>query len=417
MIKFILCLCAGLFSVNSALAQSSIACNFEPSSSLVPNVSLAAIIEERVQRDTEKYDCHLDENGITQCDTKFIWKIPNAIYSTSQTSRVTCVNFGDKTDRITYKFAKATDPHIPIPANSNVWKNLTLTISGAGSQKTFSNIENMEHDKLFSWSDTTLAPCQKNCWDIAFATPRYTKNLTFNFRVQPKVFKTEFEIHPYYDLQDSVGTLWIAASSDNEITWATTDIPYLMICGLDNKIYCNFSPSLGGGDGGGGSGGGGGGGGGGSIKPPIKQCTLTVVTPDVVAFQPISSDDLSRGRVRSEDFTMTVIKGPDQSTTCMGSAYNLPGEIKTQGGYPISPTFWGISHSSGTPQGIGLKLFDLGKGTYLSFNQKYSRFISDISSISESKRMRAEISATTKDLKKIKDGEYSQVLTFEVAMP
>ncbi|WP_174334246.1 hypothetical protein [Serratia fonticola] len=53
----------------------------------------------------------------------------------------------------------------------------------------------------------------------------------------------------------------------------------------------------------------------------------------------------------------------------------------------------------------------------MKFNQKYPRFISDISSISESKRMRAEISATTKDLKKIKDGEYSQVLTFEVAMP
>lgn len=408
MIKFILSLCLGLFSVNSTWADSSIACDFEPSSSLVPSVSLATLITGRVQKDTEKYNCQQDENGITQCDTKLIWRIPNVTYSASQTTRVTCVNFSDKTETITYKFAKGSDLHIPIPANSNVWKNLTLTISGAGSQKTFSNIENMEHDKLFSWSDSTLAPCQKNCWDLALATPRYTKNLTFDFRVQPKIFKTDFVVNPFYDLQDSVGTLWIAASSDNEMAWGVSSTPYLMICGLDMKVYCYLSTSIGGG---------GGGGGGGSIKPPIKQCTLTVVTPDVVAFQPISSDDLSRGRVRSEDFTMTVIKGPDQSTTCMGSAYNLPGEIKTQGGYPISSTFWGISHSSGAPQGIGLKLFDLGKGAYLKFNQKYSRFISDISSISESKRMRAEISATTKDLKKIKDGEYSQVLTFEVAMP
>ncbi|CAI0864672.1 hypothetical protein [Serratia fonticola] len=408
MIKFILSFCIGLFSVNTAWAESVIACDWTPSPSLIPAVSLGSLIKGRIQRGTEDINCYQDEEGIKHCDKKDIWKIPNGIYSTSQTARVICINFGDKAEMITYKFSKASDLDIPIPANSNVWKNLTLTISGAGSQRTFSNIENMEHDKQFTWNDTTLAPCQKTCWDLELATPRYTKSLTFNFRVQPKVFKTDYNVNPFYDLQDSVGALWIISGSDTDMAWSTTSTPYLIICGLngnDGSTSCGTNSSIGSG------------GGGGSMRPPIKQCTLTVVTPDVVAFQPISSDDLSRGRVRSEDFTMTVIKGPDQSTTCMGSAYNLPGEIKTQGGYPISSTFWGISHSSGAPQGIGLKLFDLGKGAYLKFNQKYSSFISDISSISESKRMRAEISATTKDLKKIKDGEYSQVLTFEVAMP
>jgi hypothetical protein len=407
MIKFILSFCIGLFSVNTAWAEPAIACDWTPSPSLIPAVSLASLITGRIQRGTEDIDCYEDENGIRHCDKKDIWKIPNGIYSTSQTARVICINFGDKAETITYKFSKASDTHIPIPANSNVWKNLTLSISGAGSQKTFSYIENMEHDKQFTWSDTTLAPCQKSCWDLALATPRYIKSLTFDFRVQPKVFKTDDNVNPFYDLQDPVGALWIVSGPDNDIAWSSSSSSYLIICGLNGETSCSLKSSIGNG----------GGGGGGSLRPPIKQCTLTVVTPNVVAFQPISSDDLSRGRVRSEDFTMTVIKGPDQATTCMGSAYNLPGEIKTQGGYPISSTFWGISHSSGAPQGIGLKLFDLGKGTYLKFNQKYARFISDISSISESKRMRAEISATTKDLKKIKDGEYSQVLTFEVAMP
>lgn len=402
MFKFILSLCIVLFSVNTAWAKSHLSCTWYPSPSVIPTVSLKTLIEDRVTLETEKYNCQRDENGVIQCDTKKVWNIPNTGYSTSGTAAVTCVNFGDTSEMITYKFstAYATPPYY------STWKNLTLSISGAGSQRTFSNIENMEPGKLFSWNDTTLAPCQKGCWDISLASPSYTKSVTFNFRVQPKVFKTEHDVNPFYNLQDPVGALWIASGSDNEVAWTTSFIPYLYLCGLAGNTSCNPSDySVGGGSGGG------------SNRPPIKQCTLTVVTPDVVAFQPISSDDLSRGRVRSEDFTMTVIKGPDQSTTCMGSAYNLPGEIKTQGGYPINSTFWGISHSSGAPQGIGLKLFDLGKGAYLKFNQKYPRFISDISSISESKRMRAEISATTKDLKKIKDGEYSQVLTFEVTMP
>lgn len=408
MYKFILSLCIGLFSVNTAWAESYLSCNWYPSPSLIPAVSLKTLIENRVKQEKEAYNCQRDEDGVIQCDYKTVWSIPNTVYATSGSAKVTCVNFGDKSEVITYKFAKASDMNIPIPANSAVWKNLTLSISGTGSQRTFSNIENMEHGKVFTWNDATLAPCQKDCWDMALASPSYTKSVTFNFRVQPKVFKTEFDVSPFYDLQDPVGALWIVSGADNEVAWTTSFVPYLYLCGLAGKTSCNPSDyNVGGGSGGGG----------GSIRPPIKQCTLTVVTPDVVAFQPISSDDLSRGRVRSEDFTMTVIKGPDQSTTCMGSAYNLPGEIKTQGGYPISATFWGISHSSGAPQGIGLKLFDLGKGDYLKFNQKYSRFISNISSISESKRMRAEISATTKDLKKIKDGEYSQVLTFEVTMP
>ncbi|WP_411755176.1 hypothetical protein [Serratia sp. (in: enterobacteria)] len=402
MIKFIFSLCIGLFSFNTAWADAYITCDFVPGGDLIPPNNLRSTIYDQVSLTTEKYNCRNNEDGYLECDYRWVWNIPNRIYSTSVSINVQCINLGDKTDKIAYNFTNIKEQI----SSSDVWKNLTMTISGIGPLKTFSNLEKMDDSRAFEWSDGSLAPCQKECWSMITAWPRYTKTITFKFTVQPKVFKLNDYQNPYYDLQDAVGTLWMFSGDNKEANWSTLNSPFLSICGLDYRTTCNPKP-----------GGGSGGSGGGIIRPPIKQCTLTVVTPDVVAFQPISSDDLSRGRVRSEDFTMTVIKGPDQSTPCMGSAYNLPGEIKTQGGYPISSTFWGISHSSGAPQGIGLKLFDLGKGSYLNFNHRYSSFIKDISSISESKRIRAEISATTKDLKKIKDGEYSQVLTFEVAMP
>jgi hypothetical protein len=397
MIKFILSLCIGLLYFNTAWA-AYIVCDFIPDGDLIPPVSLSTITNDQISGTTEKYNCRNDENGFLKCDYRSVWIIPNRTYSTSVSITVQCINIGNKTGKLAYNFTNIREQIYP----SDVWKNLKMTISGVGPMKTFSNLENMDDNKSFEWSDGSLAPCQKECWSMATAWPRYTKTMTFNFTVQPKIFKRYDDLNPFYDLQDAVGSLWMFSGDNKEINGSTLNSPFLSICGLDHRTTCKRTPGIGGG---------------GTTKPPIKQCTLTVVTPDVVAFQPISSDDLSRGRVRSEDFTMTVIKGPNQSSPCMGSAYNLPGEIKTQGGYPISSTFWGISHSSGAPQGIGLKLFDLGKGTYLNFNHRYSSFIKDISSISESKRIRAEISATTKDLKKIKDGEYSQVLTFEVAMP
>jgi hypothetical protein len=387
-----------LLSFNTAWAYSYVYCDFNSDPDFIPTPSLSDLIASAVTQEQEKYDCSKDENGYEHCYYKYVWKIPNRIYSTSKSVMLTCINYGDVNEKLSYAFFKYGEEN----AYSAAWKNLTMSISGGGAQKTFSNMQDIENSKEFTWGNINLAPCQKDCWDTTTAWPRFVTNLTFNFSVQPKVLKLDaLKGHPYYDLPDAVGSFWLTGNSNSNFFYSS----FIRICGLAGKTTCRMNS------------GGGGGGGGGSSAPPPKQCTLNIITPDVVAFQPISSDDLSRDRVRMEDFTLTVIKGPDQSTPCMGSVLNLPGEIKTQGGYPISSTFWGINHSSGAPQGIGLKLYDLGKGGYLRFNYQYPSFISDISSISESKRIRAEISATTKDLKKIKDGTYSQVLTFEVKMP
>lgn len=235
--------------------------------------------------------------------------------------------------------------------------------------------------------------------------PQYYKVLSFTFTVRPIKSRVEFGPIPNFDNINLLGNIWVHKSSDNPgmsyYGWGSTSIPG--ICGLMNSDMSDCIPSSGGG-------------GAGPIIP--NPCVhVDHYHPGVVEFQPISSDDLSRNRVRMEDFTLTATKGPVQSQSCMGSTYNLPGTIKTEGGYSISSTFWGINHSSGSPQGIGLKLFDLGKGSYLQFNHTYPSFIANISSMSETKRIRAEIAATTNDLKRIKDGEYSQVLIFEVKMP
>lgn len=402
MLKYIIGLSISLGQIyfNTASAVSNVTCNWEPSHQLITKPSLADVTETGLNRSWEEYNCYHDTDNIKHCSYKFVWTIANRIYSINQSVKVACVNFGNQTERVSYNFNRSKE----VPEYSYAWKNLTMSISGASSQLNLSALENIDTDKIFLWGSVNLAPCQKNCESMETAWPRYTANLTLNFTVRPKALEIDGNDSPYYNLQDSVGFIWMSFGNSNMMAWSTVNSnPIISICGLAGKTICQT--------------GSGANIGGGSIPPPIKQCTLTIVTPDFVTFQPISSDDLSRDRVRTEDFTLTVIKGPDQSTPCMGSAYNLPGEIKTQGGYSISSTFWGINHSSGTPQGIGLKLYDLGKGSYLRFNYQYPSFISDISSISESKRIRAEISATTKDLKKIKDGTYSQVLTFEVKMP
>lgn len=394
-----LILSMGVVTFNSAwAAYSFVGCYWEPNNELILKTSLEDVIQTGITWDQEKYDCVTDEDGYTRCNYRNIWRIANRIYSTTQSVKVTCANLGDQTEKLTYGFTSVNEHHNA----SQIWKNLNLSISGASGRVNINNIDSMARDKLTEWGGVNLQPCKKNCEGLDTASPSYTTNITLTFSVRPKVLKIDYQ--PFYDLQDAAGFLSIFYGENKEVSWTTIGNNYLSICGLAGKTTCNVSPS-------------GGGGGSGWNKPPAKQCTLTIVTPDVVAFQPISSDDLSRNRVRTEDFTLTVVKGPDQSTPCMGSVYNLPGQIKTQGGYSISSTFWGINHSSGTPQGIGLKLYDLGAGDYLRFNYQYPSFIKDISSISESKRIRAEIATTTKDLKKIKDGAYSQVLTFEVKMP
>lgn len=403
MLKYLLALVLGIgsLSFNTAWAYSFVSCIWDPSNELIPKTSLKDVVESGISWDQVKYDCRKEEDGVTRCEYKNIWRIANRTYSTSQSVKLACVNLGDQSEKLSFAFTRVSGFY----NTSSLWHMLNMSISGAGTPLNLTTIEDMDQGKQFEWGNVTLKPCIKNCDDIAMATPRHTMNLTFTFSVRPKSFTVDYSDYPYYNLQDPVGFISVLTGENKESSWTTTGQSFLSICGLGGETTCVTYPT------------GNGGAGGGWNKPPIKKCTLTVVTPDAVAFQPISSDDLSRNRVRTEDFTLTVIKGPDQSMPCMGSAYNLPGEIKTQGGYSINSTFWGISHSSGAPQGIGLKLYDLGKGDYLRFNYKYPSFIRNISSISESKRIRAEISATTRDLKKIKDGTYSQVLTFEVKMP
>lgn len=387
---------------HTALADTdgdNMVCNWDGlggyKSYIKPSSSFRDVIGPAIESLTEKYDC--DKNG-ENCSYRYFWTIPNRIYTVTATVTVNCLNVGNKSGPIRFTFWKEyTD-------KPTYFRNLTMRITGAGSLS-LSGLESLAAGITRTWSDGTLAPCETNCFSIFSGQPRYSKTITFTFTVQPIRSKVDYGPKPNFDNIDFLGDIWIhksASDASASHTAFSTNIP--TICGLEFSDLSGCRPS----SGNGGSGG---------VKPPLPQCTLTITTPNVVEFQPISSDDLSRNRVRMEDFTLTVSKGPVQSQTCIGSTYNLPGTIKTEGGYSINSTFWGINHSSGSPQGIGLKLFDLGKGSYLQFNHTYPAFIANISSVSETKRIRAEIAATTNDLKKIMGGDYSQILTFEVKMP
>ncbi|WP_260515759.1 hypothetical protein [Serratia fonticola] len=382
---------------NTALAAEDLmACEWENLNDKFVRLtsgSFRDVIEPFIEWKKEAYDC--DKDG---CYYRYYWNIPNRTYTVTASTAVRCINVGQKAGPIRFSFERE------FTGKPTHYQNLTMKISGAGSLS-LSGLENMSGGTIRNWSDGTLAPCQKNCYSVSTGWPQYYKTMSFTFTVRPIKSRVDYGVMPNYDGINMLGNLWVHASSDDPgmsyYGWGTS-LPG--ICGLMNSDMSGCSPSSGGG-------------GAGPIKPPTPTCTLTITTPGVVEFQPISSDDLSRHRVRMEDFTLTATKGPVQSQTCIGSVYNLPGTIKTEGGYSISSTFWGINHSSGSPQGIGLKLFDLGKGSYLQFNHTYPSFIANISTMSETKRIRAEIAATTNDLKRIKDGEYSQVLIFEVKMP
>lgn len=356
--------------------------------------SFRDVIEPFIEWKVEKYDC--DKEG--DCSYRTYWYIPNRTYTVTASAAVKCINVGNKAGPIRFSFEKG------FAGKPTDYKNLTMRITGAGSIS-LSGLENVAQGTIRTWSDGSLAPCTKECFSVYTGMPSYSKTLTFTFTVRPIKSKIEYGLMPNFDGVNYLGDIWIHTSRDDTNSsyyGYTTGVP--SICGL---MYSDMS----------GCRGSSGGGGAGPIKPPTPACTLTITTPGVVEFQPISSDDLSRNRVRMEDFTLTATKGPVQSQICMGNTYNLPGTIKTEGGYSISSTFWGINHSSGSPQGIGLKLYDLNKGSYLQFNHTYPSFIANISSMSETKRIRAEIATTTNDLKKIKGGDYSQVLIFEVKMP
>ncbi|MGQ8775827.1 hypothetical protein ACUTQ5_15725 [Serratia sp. NA_112.1] len=383
---------------NTALAEEDLmACKWDnlTGNFIRPEIGFRNVIDPFIEEKSEKYDC--DQNG-NNCRYRNYWNIPNRTYTITATAAVTCINVGNKSGPVKFSFEKADF------AKSDYYKNVTMRISGAGSLY-LSSMENMAGGTTRNWTDGSLAPCMSNCNSVTNGSPRYSKTLQFTFTVQPIKSRVDDSKKPGFDRPNFLGDIWVhSASNDPSSSYVSSGTSIPSICGLEDS-------SLGGCRASGGSGSSG------PLKPPIPPCTLTITTPGVVEFQPISSDDLSRNRVRMEDFTLTATKGPVQSQTCVGSTYNLPGTIKTEGGYSISSTFWGINHSSGSPQGIGLKLFDLGKGSYLQFNHTYPSFIANIYSMSETKRIRAEIAATTNDLKRIKDGEYSQVLIFEVKMP
>lgn len=356
--------------------------------------SFRDVIDPNIERKTDIINC----NSQGYCESREYWNIPNRIYTVTASTTVRCINVGDKTGPIRFTFQNQPD------GKPTYFQNLTMRITGAGSLS-LSGLENTASGTFKDWSDGTLAPCQKDCTSVSTGRPQYYKKLNFTFTVRPIKSKVDGGPAPLYDGINMLGAIWVHASSEDasmSYSGSGTSIP--VICGLLNADMSGCQPSSGGT-------------GSGPVKPPIPTCTLTITTPSVVEFQPISTDDLSRNRVRMQDFTLTATKGPVQSQTCVGSTYNLPGTIKTEGGYAISSTFWGINHSSGSPQGIGLKLYDLNKRSYLQFNHTYSAFIANISSMSETKSIRAEIAATTNDLKKIRSGDYSQVLIFEVKMP
>lgn len=386
---------------NTALADSDgqlMVCYWEGLSSyfIKPGSSFRDVIEPEMVQKLEEYDC--DKDG-KYCLYRYYWDIPNRIYTIAASVKVSCLNMGNKPGPVKFSFWKN------YTLKPTYFRNLTMRIAGAGSVY-LSGLENEDRPGIIvrQWTDGTLAPCKTHCFNMYEGQPRYSKTLTFTFTVQPIMSKVYVSSKPTFDNINMLGDIWVHASDSNPNSYASTGTSLPVICGLEFSDSKGCTPSNGNSESG-------------AISPPVPPCTLTITTPGAVEFQPISSDDLSRNRVRMEDFTLTATKGPVQSQICVGSTYNLPGTIKTEGGYSISSTFWGINHSSGSPQGIGLKLFDLDKGNYLQFNHTYPAFIANISNVSETKRIRAEIATTTNDLKKIMGGDYSQILTFEVKMP
>ncbi|WP_419235989.1 hypothetical protein [Serratia fonticola] len=297
------------FFAKTALADGGLmVCDWGELSSrfIKPGSTLNDVIGPAIQDKYEKYDCDIKGEN---CSYRYYWNIPNRTYTVTASATVNCLNLGETTTSVKLSFSQEYN------YKPRFFRNLTMSITGAGSLF-LSGLENPSA-LTRTWSDGTLAPCKTNCYSLTEGWPRYSKKMTFTFSVQPIKSRVDGNVIPHFDNINTLGVIWVHLSSDNPVSsfsYSSTSMP--IICGLEFTNLDGCKPSVGNG-------------GAGPIKPPVPTCTLTVNTPDVVEFQPISSDDLSRNRVRMEDFTLTVTKGPVQSQTCLGSTYNLPGTIKT----------------------------------------------------------------------------------------
>lgn len=378
--------------MNSAIARPVINCVWDsPNFFPLTTPGYKDVISSAITQRTEQYNCN-QETG--QCSLRYYYTIPNQTFTVTASNTVTCINNGDEVGKVDYHFYRNAGP------TASNYRDLRMTLAGGGSNGGWITLDGRPADNVV-WGYETLEPCQTGCTDVRTGWPRYHQTLTLTFTTTPNSLSSYTRSSLEWNNQDYIGNFAIDSQNPSVVNRA---VPICLFTQSDTSCGRYV-------------GGIGGGGGLVPVPPPIPQCTLRIVTPNIIEFQPISSDDLSRNRVRMEDFTLTATKGPVQSDICIGNVYNLPGEIKTEGGYAISNIFWGINHSSGTAQGIGLKIYDLDLGSYLQFNYRYPSFIKNIRTVSETRRFRAEIAASTNDLNNIKSGEYSQVLTFEVRIP
>lgn len=342
----------------------------------------------------EYYSCGV--NGTQQC-SRIYYELPQSVYTINATNTVTCINNGNEPGDLTlwlYRVNKPSEKNfkdiaIVTPDGSYAWLGNTATgrITWANQYK------------------YTIEPCQTNCGYITQGFPQIKIVIPLTIRAVAIKTRSYNKSDLQWDTMDYVGNISVGFddfSSDYNSVYR--DIP--LCIGLENTTGRCVSYV------------GGNNGGGGTVNPPPPPpvCTIKITTPNIVEFQPITSDDLSRNRVRMTDFTLVATKGPSQSGSCIGTPYNIPGILKPEGGYLVNDTFWGINTNNETAQGIGLKIYDLDNQSYMKFNSTYPAFIKNINLTSETKKFRAEIAATTNDLKKIKAGEYSQVIIFEVKL-
>lgn len=382
-----LALCS--LSMSSAIAGPIINCVWDDNFSFpLMTYGFSEIVYDAITKKVEEYNCD-PETG--KCDKREYYLLANKVFTVTSSNTVSCINNGDAVGDINFLFYIS-----PGPAETN-FRGPKMVVAGGPTIL----LDGSSAGSTINWKNGSLAPCQRDCRNVKTGWPRFDKTLSLTFTATPISLRADFIDKLEWNKQNHVGNWAVDSLTSSVIARA---VPVCIMKKGDSSCS-QYAGGMGGG--------------GGLLPPPppVPQCTLRITTPNVIQFQPISSDDLSRNRVRMEDFTLTATKGPVQSQFCTGNVYNLAGEIKAEGGYAINSTFWGINHSSGSPQGIGLKIFDLDQGSYLQFNYRYPSFIKNIKDTSETKRFRAEIAASTNDLKKIKAGEYSQVLTFEVRMP
>ncbi|WP_369311260.1 fimbrial protein [Providencia rettgeri] len=381
------------FISSNAFAYQIANCQWEQSNyyPLIPQ-GFKKYINDSIQTKKEYYAC--GENGSQTCSRTY-YELPQSIYTIQAVNTVTCINNGDEPGNLTlylYRVNKRAEKNfkdikIAAPNGAFAWLGNTTT----------------QRVEWIDQKDFILEPCQTNCGSIMGGFPQIKQVIPLTISAVAIKTRSYVRSDLQWDSMDYVGNLSIGFRVFSPQT-IYRDIP--LCIGLENTSG-QCVQYVGGNDGGNGSV---------NPPPPPPVCTVQISTPNTVEFQPITSDDLSRNRVRMTDFTLVATKGPSQSSACIGTPYNIPGILKPEGGYMVNDSFWGINAYDGTAQGIGLKIYDLDNQYYMKFNSTYSSFIRDINTSSETKRFRAEIAATTEDIKKIQAGEYSQVITFEVRL-